>query len=195
MYCILNVIWPIDRRSTRLGICAPPKQHNQRLQNYSVSSHILVISLFRFWPCSGGADGRTDGGVKTCLKRREPLTGKKGISDSGGHHQPKKLLPGRILGKKTCMLQFSLTDNGLSKLATSDYRWQTTVSQELPIRAHDSPRSVIDNRRSQVLTDRGLSLEIGGRKFWKCSPNWQTAVCHWKLEDASFFLAAASGCK
>ena len=66
--------------------------------------------------------GRTDGGVKTCLKRREPLTGKKGISDSGGHHQPKKLLPGRILGKKTCMLQFSLTDNGLSKLATSDYR-------------------------------------------------------------------------
>ena len=29
----------------------------------------------------------------------------------------------------------------------------------------DRPRSVIDNRRSQVLTDLRLSLEIGGRKF------------------------------
>ena len=29
----------------------------------------------------------------------------------------------------------------------------------------DRPRSVIDNRRLQVLTDLRLSLEIGGRKF------------------------------
>ena len=42
----------------------------------------------------------------------------------------------------------------------------------------DRPRSVIDNRRSQVLTDLRLSLEIGGRKFTDL-----------KSEQATIFLA------
>ena len=42
----------------------------------------------------------------------------------------------------------------------------------------DRPRSVIDNRRLQVLTDLRLSLEIGGRKFSDL-----------KSEQATTFLA------
>ena len=69
---------------------------------------------------------------------------------------------------KTCVLQFPMTDCGLSKLATFDYPWQTTMSQE--------QRTYM---LQFLLTDRGLSSIIGSLKFW------QTFVCHWKSEDAS----------
>ena len=75
----------------------------------------------------------------------------------------------RSVKTKTCILQFPMTDCGLSKLATSDYPWQTAMSQE--------KRTYM---LKFLLTDHGLSLIIGGCKFW------QTFVCHWKWEDATF---------